>query len=65
MKDTEELCKKLKAMDYTTFYIVVFVVIAHFVVGIGFLVYKIGGFGKKSNPDDTLNEEVKDEGINS
>ena len=38
-------------MSDTLFYIVVFVIIAHFVAGIGFLVYKLGGPAGKDPAD--------------
>ncbi len=39
-------------MSDTLFYIVVFVIIAHFVAGFGFLVYKLGGPVKKEPEED-------------
>lgn len=39
-------------MSDTVFYIVVFVIIAHFVAGFGFLVYKLGGPVGKDREED-------------
>lgn len=44
--------------DNTLLYIVVAIVILHFLVGIGYLVYKLAGPVKKSEPESEKNDDL-------
>lgn len=42
------------ATDNTTAYIIAAIVVAHFLIGIGYLVYKMNTPRKKDNPDGEM-----------